>query len=81
MIEKSSQTVQEISDEKEIENSTLKENNSETQKEEDLLNNINILINNNLEKPFRKNICYIIIGAFSYVDKNIKKIYKNIDFI
>ena len=51
------------------------------QKEEDLLNNINILINNNLEKPFRKNICYIIIGAFSYVDKNIKKIYKNIDFI
>lgn len=51
------------------------------QKENDLLNNINILINNNLEKPFRKNICYIIIGAFSYVDKNIKKIYKNIDFI
>lgn len=46
-----------------------------------LLTNIDILINNNLEKLFRKNICYIIIGAFSYVDKNIKKIYRNIDFI
>ena len=49
--------------------------------EESLLVNIDIMINNNLEKLFRKNICYIIIGAFSYVDKNIKKVYRNIDFI
>ena len=36
MIENSSQTVKEISDEKEIENSTVEENTSETQKQEDL---------------------------------------------
>lgn len=49
--------------------------------EDDLLNNIDIMINNELDKLFRKNICYIIIGAFSYVNKDIKKIYRNIDFI
>ena len=49
--------------------------------EEILLNNINILINNNLEVNLKKAICFIIIGAFSYVDSNIKKIYNNIDFI
>ncbi len=46
-----------------------------------LLQNIHNLINCNLEDIFIKNICYIIIGAFSYVDPNIKKIYNNIDFI
>ena len=49
--------------------------------ENKLLDNINIMINNNLEDTFKKNICYIIIGAFSYVNKDIKKIYNNIDFI
>ena len=49
--------------------------------ENKLLDNIDIMINNNLEDVFKKNICYIIIGAFSYVDKYIKKIYNNIDFI
>lgn len=49
--------------------------------ENKLLDNITIMINNNLEDIFKKNICYIIIGAFSYVDKDIKKIYNNIDFI
>ncbi len=49
--------------------------------EDKLLDNINIMINNKLEDNFKKNICYIIIGAFSYVDSNIKKIYNNIDFI
>mgnify|MGYP006425525731 CR=1 FL=1 len=46
-----------------------------------LLKNINIMINNKLENNIRKNICYIIIGAFSYVDKDIKKIYNNFEFI
>jgi hypothetical protein len=49
--------------------------------EEILLKNINSMINNNLDQNFKKTICYIIIGAFSYVDSNIKKIYRNIDFI
>ena len=49
--------------------------------EKKLLNNINILINCNVEDNFKKHICYLIIGAFSYVDKNIKNIYNNIDFI
>lgn len=49
--------------------------------EDKLLDNINIMINNKLEDNFKKNICYIIIGAFSYADSNIKKIYNNIDFI
>ena len=49
--------------------------------EDDLLNNIDTMINNELDKLFRKNICYIIIGAFSYVNKDIKKVYRNIDFI
>ena len=49
--------------------------------EQSLLTNIDVMINNDLDKLFRKNICYIIIGAFSYIDKDIKKIYKNIDFI
>lgn len=46
-----------------------------------LLQNINILVNNNLDDSIRKTICYIVIGAFSYVDKNIKKIYPNINYI
>ena len=46
-----------------------------------LLENINIMINNNLDDVFKKSICYLIIGAFCYVDKDLKKIYNNIDFI
>ena len=49
--------------------------------ENKLLENINILINNKLDDIFRKNICYLIIGSFCYVDKDLKKIYNNIDFI
>jgi len=49
--------------------------------EDKLLDNINIMINNNLEDKFRKTVCYVIIGSFTYVDNNIKKIYNNIDFI
>ena len=49
--------------------------------EDKLLNNINIMINNNLEDNFKKSICYLIIGAFCYVDKELKKIYNNIVFI
>jgi len=49
--------------------------------EDKLLENINIMINNNLDHIFKKNICYLIIGSFCYVDKNLKKIYNNIDFI
>lgn len=49
--------------------------------EEILLRNINSMINNNLDQNFKKTICYIIIGAFSYVDSKVKKIYRNIDFI
>ena len=46
-----------------------------------LLENINIMINNKLDDVFKKNICYLIIGSFCYVDKDLKKIYNNIDFI
>ena len=49
--------------------------------ESKLLENINIMVNNNLDGIFKKNICYLIIGSFCYVDKNLKKIYNNIDFI
>ena len=49
--------------------------------EEHLLKNIDIMINNDLDKLFKKNICYLIIGAFCYVDKDLKKFYENIDFI
>lgn len=59
----------------------IKWNKKPNNVENKLLDNINIMINNNLEDVFKKNICYIIIGAFSYVDKDIKKIYNNIDFI
>ena len=46
-----------------------------------LLENINIMINNNLDDVFKKSICYLIIGSFCYVDKDLKNIYNNIDFI
>lgn len=46
-----------------------------------LLENINSMINNKLDDVFKKNICYLIIGSFCYVDKDLKKIYNNIDFI
>lgn len=49
--------------------------------ESKLLENINIMINNKLDDVFKKSICYLIIGAFCYVDKDLKKIYNNIDFI
>jgi hypothetical protein len=46
-----------------------------------LLENIKIMIDNKIDDVFKKNICYLIIGSFCYVDKDLKKIYNNIDFI
>ena len=56
-------------------------NSNKNNIENNLITNIDLLVNNKLDEIFRKHICYIIIGAFSYVDYNIKKIYNNIDFI
>ena len=49
--------------------------------ENQLLTNIQIMIDNNLEKSFRKAISFVIIGAFAYVIPDIKKTYSDIDFI
>ena len=49
--------------------------------EDQLLTNIKIMIDNKLDKSFKKALSYVIIGAFAYVDKNIKKMYNDIDFI
>ena len=49
--------------------------------ENQLLTNIKIMIDNNLEKSFRKAISFVIIGAFAYVIPDIKKTYSDIDFI
>ena len=49
--------------------------------EDQLLTNIKIMIDNKLDKSFKKALSYVIIGAFAYVDKNIKKTYNDIDFI
>jgi hypothetical protein len=46
-----------------------------------LLQNINKMINNDIDKIFKKHICYIIIGSFCYVDPNIKQLFNNIEFI
>ena len=46
-----------------------------------LIDKINFLLNNNLDYNLRKMITYLIIGAFAYVDVDIKKIYTDIDFI
>ena len=50
-------------------------------KEIQLLTNIKIMIDNDLDKSFKKAICYVIIGAFAYVDKDVKKLYKDIEFV
>ena len=49
--------------------------------EDQLLTNIKIMIDNKLDKNFKKALSYVIIGAFAYVDKDIKKTYNDIDFI
>ena len=64
--------------ENELFNKQLHWNNNDT--EYQLLENILIMIDNNLEFCFKKNISFIIIGAFCYVDEDLKKIYNNIDF-
>ena len=46
-----------------------------------LLNNIYKMINNDIDKTFKKHICYIIIGSFCYVEPNIKKLFNDIEFI
>lgn len=46
-----------------------------------LIEKIDFILNNSLDNNFKKMISYLIIGAFSYVDKDVKKIYNNIDFI
>lgn len=46
-----------------------------------LIDKIDFILNNSLDNNFKKMISYLIIGAFSYVDKDVKKIYNNIDFI
>jgi len=46
-----------------------------------LIGIINILINDNLDYNLKKMISYVVIGAFAYVDAEVKKIYKDYDFI
>lgn len=46
-----------------------------------LLNNIYKMINNDIDKVFKKQICYIIIGSFCYVEPKIREIFNNIEFI
>lgn len=46
-----------------------------------LINKIDFLLNEKFDISFKKMISYLIIGAFSYIDSNVKKIYNNIDFI
>ena len=46
-----------------------------------LIDKINFLLNDDLDYNLRKMITYLIIGAFAYVDSDIKNIYKDIDFI
>jgi len=46
-----------------------------------LIDRINFLLNDNLEKNKKKMITYLIIGAFAYVDPEIKKIYNDFVFI
>jgi hypothetical protein len=49
--------------------------------EEILINVIDFLLREDLNFNLKKMITYIIIGAFSYIDRSIKKIYNDIDFI
>jgi hypothetical protein len=46
-----------------------------------LIDKIDFLLNNSLDYNLRKMITYLIIGAFAYVDLDIKNIYTDIDFI
>ena len=46
-----------------------------------LLDNIHKMINNDIDKTFKKHICYIIIGSFCYVEPNIKQLFNDIEFI
>ena len=49
--------------------------------DKNLIEKINFLLNDNLDINLKKMISYLIIGAFSYVNNDIKKIYNNINFI
>jgi hypothetical protein len=49
--------------------------------ENQLLTNIQIMIDNKLEKSFRKAISFVIIGAFAYINSEIKQAYSDIDFV
>ena len=46
-----------------------------------LIDRINFLLNDNLDKNIKKMITYLIMGAFAYVDPEIKKIYNDFIFI
>lgn len=46
-----------------------------------LVEKINFLLNDNLDINLKKMISYLIVGAFAYVNLDIKKIYNNFDFI
>ena len=46
-----------------------------------LLDKINFLLNHDIEYNLKKMITYLIIGAFAYIDADIKNIYNNFDFI
>ena len=46
-----------------------------------LLHNIYKMLNNDIDKTFKKHICYIIIGSFCYVEPNIKNLFNDIEFI
>ena len=49
--------------------------------ENQLLTNIQIMIDNKIEKSFRKTISFVIIGAFAYINSEIKQAYSDIDFV
>ena len=49
--------------------------------DKNLIEKINFLLDDNLDINLKKMISYLIIGAFSYVNNDIKKIYNNINFI
>ena len=53
---------------------------SSTKYERLLLNKINILLNEDLDKNIQIMISYVIIGAFAYVCPHIKKYYDNLIF-
>ena len=46
-----------------------------------LVDKINLLLNDNIDENLKKMISYLIIGAFAYINFDIKKIYNNFDFI